>query len=249
MNALSRRVEERTYSDWKGWKAEDFGIATPSERQYFAAQFRRAGIRIGAGASILEIGFGNGALLAYLDDKGVDVWGTEANDELVERAIARGYCVSADKALCAFSHRRFDAIVALDVLEHIPESELPALLARIAGMLAPGGRFLARFPNGDSPLGLWVQNGDTTHRSFIGSAKARFLFETAGLRVNHIGAPARPLLDRDVRRLIYNLAVLPLRVIIEKAIKLLFFPGSDIHFFSSNLIVVGRQGQAGNSRK
>ena len=227
------------YSTWKGWDEGAFGQADASRRQYFAAELRNAGIRPGPGVEILEIGFGNGALLAYLAGLGASVCGTEANAELVARARACGFEASASLSLDDFAPRRFDAVVALDVLEHVPQHELPALLARIARLLKPGGRFLARFPNGDSPLGLSIQNGDVTHCTFIGSAKARHLFVGAGLDVARLGKPARPMIDRNPVRTVHNLTCRPVRAVIERIAKLLFFPGSEIHFFSSNLVVVG----------
>lgn len=242
MSAATPSVYDDDYTRWKAWEAAQFGVASASDRAYFDCELAAAGIEVGAALTVLEIGFGNGALLMHLSARGASTYGTEANPELLARASAAGIDARHADMLATWDDNSFDAVVAFDVLEHVPQDMLPALLIEISRILRPGGRLLARFPNGDSPLGLALQNGDVSHVTTIGSAKARFLFERAGFSIVRMGRPAQPLLDPDPRRTIYNLAVRPLRAVVERIVKLLWFAGTEIHFFSGNLVVVGKAG-------
>src|SRR5215475_9323248 len=71
------------YTEWKEWGAEQFGQYSALDARYFAAEFA---IEAPSKARVLEIGFGNGASLAWLKAIGADVYGVEANPLLVERA-------------------------------------------------------------------------------------------------------------------------------------------------------------------
>ena len=240
---LAMNIDEQTvygskYADWKTWDAEDFGDVDVETAEYYKAELVRAGVVGSPGLRVLELGFGNGGLMKYLRSEGWNVIGTEVNDRLLDRAKARGFDVRHAEAMGSFPDASFDLVLAFDVLEHVPQEALPSLLNEVRRLLADGGTFLARFPNGDSPLGLANQHGDVTHLTTIGSAKARFLCDTAGLRTRLLDAPARSVLSRNLKRMSYNLLLLPPRWIVEKAVKLLFFPGSDIKFFSSNLVIV-----------
>jgi len=86
---------------------------------------------------------------------GADVWGVESNPALVKRAIGlvgneRVFDDIGDRSLDdqagTFTH-----IVAFDVLEHLSQDRIPALLARMRQLLAINGRIILRFPNGEAP--------------------------------------------------------------------------------------------------
>ena len=49
----------------------------------------------------------------------------------------------------------YDLIVAFDVLEHIPQEDLPSF-KKVQRLLKEDGSFIARFPNCDSPFGLKI---------------------------------------------------------------------------------------------
>jgi len=237
MAGTSEAAYGQHYADWKDWGAAGFGEADASTRAYFDGELRRAGLLPLAGKRVLEIGFGNGAFLAHAHSAGAAVSGTEAIDVLVERARAAGIDAHAVMDLAPFDDASFDAVVMFDVLEHIPQAELPAVLAGIRRKLKPGGTLIARFPNGDSPLSLAVQNGDPTHITYLGSEKIRFLLRQAGLEPSFVGPPAPVLNDPNLKRRMLKWGQLLPRKAIERTVKLLFFPNHEIHFFSSNLVI------------
>ena len=76
-----------------------------------------------------------------------------------------------------------------NVFEHIPYRELTGMCGKIANALKPGGFLVARFPNGDSPFSLPIQNADPTHVHSIGSGIAHELMRVSGLEVVELRAP------------------------------------------------------------
>lgn len=103
------------------------------------------------GGRILDVGCFNGAFLASLGS-GWDKFGVEPNRRAAGLAAARGVAVlGAELAGLPPALAPFDAIVALDILEHLPA---PAgFFAQAAGRLAPGGVLLAL--TGDTASDLW----------------------------------------------------------------------------------------------
>ena len=67
---------------------------------------------IAQGARVLDIGCGDGALMAALRaDKGVDARGMELDAQLVQRCVARGLSVvqgDADRDLADYPDKAFD---------------------------------------------------------------------------------------------------------------------------------------------
>jgi 2-polyprenyl-3-methyl-5-hydroxy-6-metoxy-1,4-benzoquinol methylase len=228
---------DQGYNEWKAWDAEAFGQSSCSEQAYFEAELRRARLWPATGLRILEVGFGNGAFMSHAHKLGASVIGIEANAALAERATAAGLEAYAATGFERFDSGTFDAVVLFDVLEHIPQGDLTGVLREVRRVLKPGGRVVARFPNGDSPLSLASQNGDPTHITYIGSEKIRFLLGQAGLEPRYVGAPARVIWDPDFKHRLLKLAQWLPRKIVEKALKLLFFPTTPIHYFSSNLVI------------
>jgi methionine biosynthesis protein MetW len=100
----------------------------------------------GNGATVLDVGCGNGYLGAILADRGFRVTGLErsggygadfpANVELVEADLEQG--------LPELS-RRFDYVLAADVLEHFRRPE--RLLQQLRSVMKPGAWLIASFPN------------------------------------------------------------------------------------------------------
>jgi len=220
---------DATYTDWKQWQPESFGQYSDIEARYFAAEL---GVSHPAKARVLEIGFGNGAVLAWLRAIGADTYGVEANPILVDRAgrllgPRRAFTDLGDASLAALAGT-FTHIIALDVIEHIPMAELPGMLSGIRTLLAPEGTAVLRFPNGDSPFGRINQHGDPTHVTTLGSARVAYLAERSGLMPELIRAPALPIrgvgLVRGCRRLMIHTA----RALIEYAVSQIYFNGRRI---------------------
>ena len=189
----------RRYGHWKGWSAGAPGGAAAGAS--YAAELE--GIPLG-GRDVLEIGFGRGDFLAWARGQGARVVGLERDGSLVDRAREAGFdAYLADIVDApALNGRAFDLIVAIDVLEHVPVETILGWFDRLPALLRPGGHFLARFPNGQSPLGRVFQHGDITHVTTLSPGIARQLAAIAGLELARVGNSHRPRADRAAWRLV-----------------------------------------------
>ena len=177
------------YTNWKGWAQGDFGIEGRGDRSYYQREFREL---LGAETrNVLEVGFGNGAVLAFGRARGWTMTGTELQPELVATAIGRGYDAHEAAAVAQLPDAGFDGIIALDVFEHIPPKDSIDFLTTLGRKLRVGGHIVLRFPNADSWLGNPFQNGDPTHVNAIGIVKMTYYAWSAGLRIGSFRAAAR----------------------------------------------------------
>jgi 2-polyprenyl-3-methyl-5-hydroxy-6-metoxy-1,4-benzoquinol methylase len=212
---------EASYTEWKHWREEDFGKANAAEVRYFDAEIA-ARVPRARDAALLEIGFGNGSLLGWAKTRFRSVAGVEQSKLLVARARAAGF--EAHESIEAFAARpEYEVIVAMDVLEHLTSDQIDELLKAIATRLKPGGCFIARFPNGDSPFGRINQNGDITHINALGCMKMTYFAERAQLDLEYIAAPAW-VPGQTLRQRFEQRWERGLRFLVEKAIASLYLP-------------------------
>ena len=119
--------------------------------RFNAWMFDRLRPWIGSGRRVLEIGSGIGNLSAFLLDRERLVL-TDTREEYLQRlrrrfagrsnvSVAR---IFLPDDLVALGDERFDAIICLNVLEHIEDDHRS--LAALRGLLAPGGRLVLLVP-------------------------------------------------------------------------------------------------------
>jgi SAM-dependent methyltransferase len=136
------------------------------------------------GASILDLGCGDGGLLRRFAQAGhSDLTGVDRSPEQLERAAAamparwlRGDALEH----LAQAGGRYDLIVARDLVEHLTRDELLRFLPLCRAALRPGGRLIVQTPNGDAPLVGSVRYGDLTHELCLTPELAQRLLEHAG---------------------------------------------------------------------
>lgn len=158
---------------------------------------RALGLGLGRGARVLEVGCGDGSLLKRLESVGVCARGIEINPDAVAAARARGLdvrCASPEQLLPECSGG-FDAVLAFQVLEHVPKPRV--FLEQCAALLssAPGSRLILGVPNADGwfkhlndPLDLPPHHMTRWgRRAMVGAA------ELLGLRVERL--EVEPLTD------------------------------------------------------
>lgn len=125
--------DRRTKQDWK-----------LVERAAFAD-------RIGPGAQLLELGAGTGQDSQYFRDRGNSVVAIDLSQQMVAHCREKGIDARVmDFRNLEFPESSFDAVYALNCLLHVPNSELPAVLAGIHRVLRDGGLFF---------LGVFGGNG------------------------------------------------------------------------------------------
>lgn len=228
------------YLEWKGWDPSTFASLRTREAADFRAILRKTKTRPAAGAAVLEIGFGNGTFLEYGRRRGWQMHGTEVNAGLVKRAREQGFAAEQCGTLAGIAGEAFDLVAAFDVMEHIPLEELPGFLQDVRRVLRSGGSFLARVPNGDSPLGRHLQNGDVTHRTAIGSIRARYLAVQAGFEVMYIGMEPQAVWA-GAAHTPHRLFAVPMRKLLNAFMNVVYSPRDPLPFGSPNLVIALRK--------
>ncbi|HLP44008.1 MAG TPA: methyltransferase domain-containing protein [Candidatus Nanoarchaeia archaeon] len=116
------------------------------------------------GKKVLDVGFGNGIMLAEFARAGAKPYGLETETALLamaeERLRAEGARIELkiyDGKTFPFADNMFDYAYSTSVLEHMSYPQ--EVIAEIARTLAPGGKFYLSFPNKYAPkeshTGLW----------------------------------------------------------------------------------------------
>lgn len=102
-------------------------------------------------AKVLELGCGAGVPCAKKLAERHDVLGVDLSQQQVELAratVPRARFEKADMTALDFPDGEFDGIAAFYSILHVPRAEQPALFAKIARWLRPGGLFLASLGTG-----------------------------------------------------------------------------------------------------
>ena len=142
---------------------------------------------------MLDLGCGNGIPAAkWLSDNGFRVTGVDVSDTMVERArelvpratFLRGDLTDVDEV--DFEASTFDAVVSFYTLIHVPVSDQPGVIARVAEWLRPGGIFVATVGH-TAWTGVekdWLGGGAEMLWSHPESASYREWIESAGLTID-----------------------------------------------------------------
>jgi SAM-dependent methyltransferase len=96
--------------------------------------------RLAPGARLLEIGAGTGQDSLYFQQEGLGVVAADLSAAMVERCRAKGIEAHVmDFLHLDFPAGSFDAVFAMNCLLHVPNHDLPAVLAAVRATLRPGG--------------------------------------------------------------------------------------------------------------
>lgn len=99
---------------------------------------------------VLEVGCGRGVTGRLIQERlGCRVTGVELNPVVAREAARYLHRVIQGDVQTVDLDGRYDAVIALELVEHLVDSE--SFLARVRGLLAPGGRAVFSIPN----VGHW----------------------------------------------------------------------------------------------
>ena len=193
-------------------------------RDRLVAHFGRDGKLLApfGGLSLLDIGSGAGLVAEPMARLGFAVTGIDASQDMIDVARAHaeaGGLVIDYRAATADTlveeRKRFDAVLALEVVEHVPDPD--AFLAAAARLVAPGGAlilstfnrtpraFLLGIVAAERVLG-WVPAGTHDWRRFRRPSELAAALRRAGLRIEALsGMSYDPV--RDHWRLTDDIAV------------------------------------------
>lgn len=120
----------------------------PGKRRAWETDFRNLP-RPSPGASLLDVGFGDGSFLELAQSAGWRVAGADADPVAVEAALKRGLSVRLG-FIDAFADMpaSFDVITLSHVIEHVHDPK--RLTTQVYGLLKPGGIVWIDTPNIDS---------------------------------------------------------------------------------------------------
>lgn len=109
-------------------------------------EFSQMYLRDKPGGRLLEVGCGDGWLLAALAGRGWLVEGLDFDPAAIAAARARGLTVrQGSLAEQAYADETFDAVVMVHVVEHVPDPS--RLLSECLRVLKPGGAMVVVTPN------------------------------------------------------------------------------------------------------
>jgi SAM-dependent methyltransferase len=181
-------------ADWYATERRGPGGGVPEVESLIA--------RVPIGASVLDIGCGNGIpLTRTLLGAGCKVLGIDSSTRMLERFEAN---CPGTPFICApiqsadLEGRWFDAAVAWGVIFHLPHNEQRRAIAKIASVLKPGGLFLFTAGDEDGDKEGDPMNGVPFHYWSFSIDGYRELLRANGLTLLGV--------HRDVGQNIYYLA-------------------------------------------
>jgi SAM-dependent methyltransferase len=147
-------ARKRDRKDKPGWKL--------AERAAFLHRLQDEGCR-----NLLEIGAGTGQDSLYFAANGLDVVTTDLSPAMVAVCRAKGLDAHVmDFAAPSFPAGSFDAVHGMNCLLHVPNAELPGVLAAIRDQLRPGGLFYLGAYSGDGTEGTLADDDHVPPRFF-----------------------------------------------------------------------------------
>lgn len=147
-------------------------------------------------ARVLDVGCGMGFALAALRQRGFSrLEGIELDPAQAAAAQGRGFQVEVvgDAAVWLQARpERYDVVLLLDVLEHVPRDAQFDLLAAIHRSLTLGGRLICSVPNANSTLGARQRYMDWTHHTSFTEHSLDFALFHGGFRQIEVRADDDP---------------------------------------------------------
>jgi len=135
--------------------------------------------------AILDIGCGLGQFLTRLKERGYNnAEGIDINDESISYCLANG--INAHESYiqpwAEKNKGKYQLITMSHVLEHIPKEIMPAELAAIKEMLAPGGAYIVMVPNAQSNTGPYWMYEDFTHTTLFTAGSLKYVLLGSGFK-------------------------------------------------------------------
>jgi 2-polyprenyl-3-methyl-5-hydroxy-6-metoxy-1,4-benzoquinol methylase len=147
-----------TYADFIDMFRPDFDVLA-NQLTYVSSWLPNSG-------KAVDLGAGRGEMVTVLKNNGLDAFGIDADQSVVDDAQSRGINIrlqGISDFLKAESAQQYEVVTAIHVVEHVAYDTLEDWLRGIHKILKPGGIFVAETPNPhaiDAFKAFWV---DVTH--------------------------------------------------------------------------------------
>ena len=185
---MSDRFEEQYWHEASHYrKFDDYPEALRATARWYVGLMRLLDKDMPTTGRHLDAGCGHGAIVHMMAARGLEAYGVDASNWVIEEARAfapelEDHFAVADVESSLLIDGPFDLITSLEVVEHLEQPE--AALAVMAGALAPGGTLVLSTPN---PTNRFPRNdpskSDPTHVSLHRPAWWERAVENAGLTV------------------------------------------------------------------
>jgi SAM-dependent methyltransferase len=204
LNPLGSRLSPLRY--FSDWRVEEYYRRTVSDLSLADSWARHylAGLNVPRGAGVLDHGCGRGRNAARLAQLGFDVAAQDVRAHSWWRTIrnCRFQQVPTSARHLPWTNNAFALVLDVEVVHHLDQSQLEALIAEVHRVLAPGGYWLLLEANAES-------YGAAAPRRYCGRLHTlehvQRLVSRAGFReVDHsyegVYAPVFPVLFNFVRK-------------------------------------------------
>ncbi len=136
---------------------------------------------------IVDLACGYGAFLYYLRAAGyTNISGSDISPEQIALAhrlgIPEAKCCDIRSELAQTKPESVDAVLLMDILEHLENEELFETLDQVFRIVKKGGACVAHVPNGEGLYGMRIRYGDLTHERAFTPKSAEQLFRTIGFQ-------------------------------------------------------------------
>lgn len=169
----------RYYKKWHSDKQEHI-----ESRKSFYKDMLYKFIPVDNSSHILDVGCGMGFALITLQDIGYfNLTGIDIDEGQIDSCINKGLkAILVDDSInYLLTHKSsYDLILALDVIEHIPNDDQLLFLKSISEALKPGGKIICTVPNANSGVASRWRYNDWTHYTSFTEHSLDFLLFNAG---------------------------------------------------------------------
>jgi SAM-dependent methyltransferase len=136
---------------------------------------------------IVDLACGYGAFLYYLRAAGyTNVSGVDISQEQIDVAhklgVREAKCSDMLTELNEITSESIDAVLMMDVLEHLENDELFEVLDQVFRVTKKNGVCVAHVPNAEGIYGMRIRYGDLTHERAFAPKAAQQLFRTIGFK-------------------------------------------------------------------
>jgi cyclopropane fatty-acyl-phospholipid synthase-like methyltransferase len=213
-----------------------------SEREHQIRRVISKHVNVNRDARILDLGCGNGAYLHFLQAAGYrNIAGADVSSHQVAIAhqlgIVQAECSDILPYLENTESDTVDAVLLIDVLEHLTLDQMFHIMDNVFRVLRSGGQCLAHVPNAEGLYGMRVRYGDLTHERAFSPPAMNQLFTSVGFSETRCfeDQPDVHGLKSLVRAICWKLGTLPHRLLLAAE------TGASDFVLSQNMLATARK--------